>query len=293
MFIEKYNKYKTKVNTKVNIKVNTQIGGDGQFYIYTTGITNWNNENLITYWIEHIRQLVISKIPPGYSNITIIHYDPVLDHNDKKSMLDYTQKYNNILSKYTHSRIEYEIFVQDYFPIDMITSDMYNSHIIIDFAHIFQYVTRGEVKLHDRNIELSRQRTLKLHSVYLGYLGEEQRTENGFINRSIAKIQSNKFPFYIDNGVVTTYIDHLIIHKYKYNSLYPNNFIFEYVSSIANAYIYPILRNNKVNMDVIFSDAYQAELFIGISAYLFDANGLDNVIASFIQKYIKITAPKK
>jgi hypothetical protein len=257
--------YKNKIKKYISkIKSISQNGGNGEenvFTVYTTGIADWGNLNLIKLWHSEIKPLILSKILPAY-NIKIIHYDPLkgistelLDGATQNNFYNYVFD-DNIMRLHKN-----EEFHEEYFPIRDIPGD---THIIVDFAHIFEYTNRpGEVFVSDPKLsqqEKMRRQRIKLHSIYLGYLGRSDN-KNGIPVKNILNIKSLVFPFYITpTRRLFTYIDHMIIHQQSFDTLYPNDLLFEYCANIINYHVRQIFPQDpwsRINLNNVFLHSAQ------------------------------------
>lgn len=180
---------------------------DGQveeiFTIYTTGITNWAEDNrsyhdIIYQWISgNILNNIVRYIPDRF-RIYVKHYDPMDDLGGAEHMWDGKSIDKYIDSKITNGLIPIDItirqvisseFIKDVLPIGDI---LYQSgqHVIIDFAHIFNigYMV-GVVNISGEELPLN---VIRIYP------------ENEF---DINTLQSSQLLEVSDDNKVTTFID--------------------------------------------------------------------------------------
>ena len=128
------------------------VSDDNTFYIYTTGIANWGHSDnvLINAWKNYRYKNIIGQIPKEFKNIVIQHYDPILLISNGDDDFDTHQEnikniipvINQILSEQdnkslTTDKKTKQTFIQESF--DHNTIDKNKNHIILDFAHIYDF----------------------------------------------------------------------------------------------------------------------------------------------------------
>jgi hypothetical protein len=180
------------------------------FNIYTTGIAEWYNLNLLAKkWNETIRDIIIDKIPFKYK-IKIIHSDILLE-----------LKPNNITKEKILDDIYTKVCLEDINSSERIIESNFIStehnyreielskdYIILDFAHIFSYNNKNKIK--DNNI-------YNLNVLYLGYLSIFQIDEKFSFQYML---KSNFLNIEEDN--IITYIDKMIELNYIFEPSNPN-----------------------------------------------------------------------
>ena len=215
---EKYFKYKKKYfllknQIKNNFKF-TQIGGEKTFKIYTSGM----NE-LYETWNSFLRERIIFMIPEEFDRIEIKHYDCFDETgyqtrpSQEKIMLLNGSLYEGDLS---NPRVKSSEFLPTELPFEelkILEATETNHYIYLDFAHLLDYPRRKhlvEIKGSYENTPLS--------AIYFGWCGEYRESPDGSTNFDNAL---NLPFFYFEDGVLVTYIDHMIKLKYEYNLEYP------------------------------------------------------------------------
>jgi hypothetical protein len=203
---DKYLKYKKKY---LELK---QKGGAKVFYLFVTGIAEYLQYD--NFWCTTLKKTIIKKIPSYiFNSVKIIYYDPIR-YGESVSENE-VNKVNQILT--VNETIDDKnvegIFIKDFFPVDDFIPPSKN-YLIIDCAHIFNYIDpkRPNIFIHNNNIN-------KIHTLnvlYLGYLAEPQ-ISNGFYNRGIINIDFLN----IDRETVITWTDKLLNLGYNINSNYP------------------------------------------------------------------------
>jgi hypothetical protein len=238
-YLKKYHKYKRKYVHLKNQTGGTSLVNNNEnsiFTIYTTGLYDSSNKNLINLWNSDVRDNIISLIPENF-RIKFIHYDPLVVWNNDKAKFEKIEnqgtittiksELEDILQKkdMENNRVTESIFTNEYFDINKINLE--KPYIILDIAHLFLYENKVKtVKKLDRsdNIEYN------INSVRFGYIGE------GGIPLILAK---SKLFEVNNNGQVITYIDKMINSGIKFNGIYPSDAI----QNIYNEIIKQIKKN--------------------------------------------------
>lgn len=224
-FKQKYLKYKNKY-----IKLKNHTGGSSLvtntenniFTIYTTGLYDSGNKNLINLWNTDVRDNIISLIPKNF-RIKFIHYDPLIVWNLDKAKFEKIEnqgtittiknEIEDILQKkdMENNRVIESIFINEYFDINNINLE--KPYIILDIAHLFLY--KNKVKT-VKKLDRSDNREYNINSVRFGYIGE----------RGIPLILAKSKLFEVNNnGEVITYIDKMISSGINFEGRYPSGVI--------------------------------------------------------------------
>ena len=198
------------------------------FYIYTTGIADWNKpEKIIDKWIRYVCDNVLKQIPVRFNEIHIIHSD-ILDtpvgqkHSDavRRNIID---TLNRILCQQDMQkpRVRSSIFTDN--ALDF--SSLRAPHIVIDMAHLFEYTEIGKATLAGIPYEI--------HAIFVGYYGEDVMQQIKRDNPMYSlKIASTMQLFRVlDDDTIETYIDRLIKLKYKFDKHTPSDFFYELLKS--------------------------------------------------------------
>jgi hypothetical protein len=207
------------------------------FYIYTTGIADWNKpEKIIDKWILYVCDNVLKQIPVRFNEIHIIHSDTLETLPDERSYSveerrNITQSINRNLcpQDMLKPRVRSSVFTDK--ALDF--SSLRTPHIVIDMAHLFNYTEIGKATLAGRSY--------KIHAIYVGYFGEDaiQRIKHANPMYSLKIASTMQLFRVLDDDTVETYIDRLIKLKYKFNPYVPSDFFYEFLTSC---------RKNIINM---------------------------------------------
>jgi hypothetical protein len=164
-------------NLKGNKKL--QIGGGKHFNIITTGLCDYIYENQDIYyhiWVEKIFpriRTLLSKY--GIDSYNIYHFDKT--NQDKDIVLinkykELEEKLPNVISTFNIEYLTFEQYIKIAFSDNR---DHEFPPLIFDFAHIYKYTFEvNNVKIAGHYQEINKDEEFHLHSLYLGYLGEEQ-----------------------------------------------------------------------------------------------------------------------
>jgi len=123
------------------------------FYIYTTGIADWNGSfdgsMILEIWKNCRYKNIINQIPEQFNNIIIEHYDPLIDPTTKKKYTDTQQieeQINEVINKQDSeaqkilNKQTKQTFIKNFLNFANIEKITKNKHyIILDFAHILNY----------------------------------------------------------------------------------------------------------------------------------------------------------
>jgi hypothetical protein len=192
-----------------------------KFYIYTMAIgdwyTNWNTNNSAKNWIKYdILDKILKLIPENYTNIEIVHSDPLFksDQSEQKSIIskkDLDELNDNLAaSDLKHNRVTRSKFTRELLNFEKIKNQ---NHLIIDLGHIHSY----NVNPHN------------VHVVTGGYIGSN--------NEFIPIFDSQLFKFEGNN--IITYIDKLIEYNMITNYQCIEYFIFEKCQQIISNNLNP------------------------------------------------------
>ncbi len=227
----KYLKYKNKYLNLKNLQIK-QTGGIGEtFYLYVLGIVDGIR---IIDWHNELLPIIINKIPPYFSDIKIIYYDPFETNEYYNRDTDETfsgeagkKKFLELFYEATKPipRVSSVIFNTTYFTRPVINSDLFTKkkYLIIDFAHLFLFsTTRSHYLRWYRDNPVISRKTSEL--IYLEYSYNVLYFTYFF--------QPNYLGFYpltmiyidfvdISENQVITWIDKLLIKKYTINELHP------------------------------------------------------------------------
>jgi len=143
---------------------------DKTFYIYTTGIASWAENNLINIWKDCRYKNIINQIPKQFNNIFIEHYDPIIFipqeyddsitneqnvENQKNKLEEHENNTISIISKIKQILLEQDkeslitdkktkqIFIKEYFDFSSLKKTK-KHYIIFDFAHLFYFYLSDE-----------------------------------------------------------------------------------------------------------------------------------------------------
>ena len=189
--------------------INNELIDSKDFYIYTTGIADWDNiDQTPTQWINYILHTVIRCIPPSFNKIIINHYDPLYNIGTNISII--TTKKNVIIQKINNTVIANDIkastsqitITSIFHNAILNDTSIHDPHILLDFSRaILKYDIRSKkLKMIDSKKEIN--------GLYIGYVGAIDSDESTRFSK-LYQIQNNFFTV-SDAGIVTTYIDKLI-----------------------------------------------------------------------------------
>ena len=196
-----------------------------KFYIYTTGIADWDNkETIAAKWNNNVCANILSQIPSRFNDIYILHSDILKPMDEYDNMINEEQRgiilktFNQLLSTndLTKPRVKKSSFTL--MPIDFNTLE--TPHIIIDMAHLFIYNKTGLVTIGHTMPPYN------IKSIYLGYFGDQVFTikANQKYDYNIYIASHTQYFKVNDDNSIITYIDRLIHLKYDYNPDDPSNF---------------------------------------------------------------------
>ncbi|MFK7825053.1 MAG: hypothetical protein AB8G05_12935 [Oligoflexales bacterium] len=182
------------------------------FYLYTTGIGSWGNTEIAEFWQKSLRESILSHIPDSFQ-VVIAHYDPLMDMIDNNSTIENYDSAKQVIEDLTkddmqQERVSNSFFLPEFFDHNQVE----RPHLVIDFAHIYEYTNIKKVKkINDGEDEIP------LNAIYFGYLGNDENLKYRIL--SLTKLIE------IDaTGSATTYIDKLIENGYSFPSVYPSDF---------------------------------------------------------------------
>ena len=187
-------------------------GGSEKFRLITTG---FGMDSIKREWPKY-REQFLSLIPDKYNEINIIHSDPGID--DESSMtLDLISRDKSI------RRVKSSIVTKEYLT-RFVDEQKGIDYLILDCAHIFDYVGIGQVKCNgnihgEQYSETNKGNVFNYRSIYVGYFGREERqTPSKNVTDGVDYssflfnyLLSRKSLFTVkEDGSVHTYIDRLL-----------------------------------------------------------------------------------
>lgn len=177
------------------------------FVIYTTGLYNWGNTELIEFWNSSFCNHVLLQLDVNPESVTIVHYDPMFECPPEKRER-FVARTKKMLSEGIVSggdgsegvkrlRVN-QVFLDEPLPVEALAMDD-RPHLIIDCAHIFVYSEDGIPIILDQ--DQSGTMYPELRVVYPGYLGIEDGNKK---NRDLVMSQHFITPEY-------SYIDLILL----------------------------------------------------------------------------------
>lgn len=236
------NRYKIFYDQNAGSSSSSSSSTNNTYNIFTTGIVNWfgfddDEQNLINFWNNELKNIIISKIPSNFTEIKIYHYDPILtifegnliqlpEGSQRNEIKDYVDK-NLILNDKATDRVNHSEFIDTRLDIDTV-QEIGQPYIVLDFAHIFRYIQiPNYVTYANYYREGLNQEPLSLNVLRTGFIG------NGF-GRDFSK--ANTFRINPD-GSLYTYIDKMIDLEIDYNIDEPQKYFEEIVKDVNNLII--------------------------------------------------------
>tara|TARA_B100001248_G_C27304460_1_gene418733 strand:- start:34 stop:948 length:915 start_codon:yes stop_codon:yes gene_type:complete len=231
-----------KIFYSQNAGSSSSSSSNNTYNIFTTGIVNWSvfdddEQNLINFWNNELKNIIISKIPDNFTEIIIYHYDPILttfegnliqlpEGLQRNEIKDYVYK-NLILNDKVTDRVNDSEFINTELDIDTV-QEIGQPYIVLDFAHIFRYIQIPNYVTYSNYYgKRLKQDPLQLNVLRTGFIG------NGF-GRDFSK--ANTFRINPD-GSLYTYIDKMIDLRIDYNIDEPQKYFEEIVVEINNLII--------------------------------------------------------
>ncbi len=211
-------------------KISKKRGGNKTFYLYTTGIGDWGNRHysLANIWNEFLLPQSINILAfSGYTNIIINHHDTEgvggnegnyngwarINKEEYRQNIEKILNYDRMINGIVNVQSRYYNTPIDFDHIDI------NSHLIFDFAHIFNYMyLPGSPK----SLPITREKDKiypNINSIYFDYLGQNEGETNRAINRrrnitsngnkavSLMNLITSVFFKVNEDNTVQTYID--------------------------------------------------------------------------------------
>ena len=131
LYKQKYLKYKKKYFL---LK-----GGDKTFYLYISGIAEYVKYLDKDVWNTHIKQMILNKIPPIFTNIEIRYYDP-LYYGRPNIPVEEIESYRVLIEQPTDRARHVNSFLQTAMPeLDKLPEHNKlnkNNHLILNFANL-------------------------------------------------------------------------------------------------------------------------------------------------------------
>ena len=242
-------RYKIFYNQNAGSSSSSSSSSNNTYNIFTTGIVNWfvfhdDEQNLINFWNNELKNIIISKIPSNFTEVKIYHYDPIFEIGNKKipegrkrDEIKYYVYENLIPEDFAIDRVSHSEFNDKELDIDRIQKKN-QPYIVLDFAHIFSYIReRNHVTYANYYGEGLNQDRLQLNVLRTGFIG------NGF-GRDFSK--ANTFIINPD-GSSYTYIDKMIDLGIDYNINEPQKYFEEIVKEVDNLIIDKIKELKEVD----------------------------------------------
>ena len=202
-------------------------GGNKEFYLFTTGITDWGNINpedsILKIWNDILLPKIIDiLLKVGFNKIQVHHHDimedqdglafPVNKNNLRRTIIERLNVKDRELNE-----LYRDGFITSVFSIEPINFEHINTslpHLIFDFAHLFSYMY---VPGHNKSIPIIGEMMYpQINVLYLGYLGERAQLNNRGNNRRrtpLIELIRSDFIRIEESGVVFTYIDKISEHE--------------------------------------------------------------------------------
>lgn len=221
------------------------------FYIYTTGIGDWTNTNVINIWKKCRFRHIMSLIPYKFKMIIIEHYDPFIDPDNEKYSNDKTkailEKIDEVLKEQDLETSNKEIkteqsFIRNFFNYENI--DKSRPYIILDFANIFNYNYNYITKEYYIRFLENPEKIENLNCVYIPYPDLDLDSDSNNCNNIKENIKY--FEYNSKNNTIKTYIElflkNLTFDIYKNNDLNSNNKVqftqYGFIEDILDKYLY-------------------------------------------------------
>ncbi len=245
-FYIKYLKYKQKyINNKQN-------GGTKKiFYLYTTGIADGDNlQYSANTWITIYRSSILRNIHSSFNNIIIRHYDPLMWEDSEDIKCKLISKINKKIIKDDIRFSNIDRTINSEFICGTINFSTINfPHLILDMAHIFNYLPNKQIQLNNHYGKSSNKKFNNIKSVYTGWCGEKQLVDD-FSKQFIA---ASDFVIIEEDGSVKTYIDRIIYLNYNktyfFNSFNPENTIMSLFFNIKDRS--SVMFNEEISLKVV------------------------------------------
>ena len=152
------------------------------FNIYTTGIAEWHKlEYTFQYWQDILINRICRQIPKTFNLINITHSDILLSITNDKNDDDEISKKNSTQAEINRllvadlnadPRIKSCVFQKE--PLDFLQIGLSTeSYIVLDFAHIFSYLSPTQVYISGHYGEPIGP-PMTLNVIYFGYIGQYQ-----------------------------------------------------------------------------------------------------------------------
>jgi hypothetical protein len=250
------------------------------FNIYTTGIAEWGTLGFtFKYWQDILINRICGQIPNTFNVINIIHSDILLSISNENENEDDAIFFKNciqteinrlLISDFSaDSRIKSCIFQKEQLDFSQIGLST-ESYIVIDFAHIFAYISPTLVYISGHYSEPV-SHPISLNVIYFGYIGQDHIDLNSkMCKRYIAN--TNCIQINPETGEIVTFItklfDPMRFKLDKHELLDPSEKITRIMKNIRIE-IGKIFKNKNGNydkFDEIFNDKNRSihEYLVGI-----------------------------
>ena len=215
MYLHKYNKYSNKYLDFIG-----GAGGGGKtFRLITTGFAD---DGIRKEWPKY-REQFLSLIPPQYTQIEIIHTDPHYGTEEERAAKLAEMKAELEASDKSVPRVLSSMVTREYLT-RFVDEQKGIDYLILDCAHIFDYVGIGQVKCNgnyhgEPYSEANKGKVFNYRSMYIGYFGRyewqtasDNVTDGNTYNYFLFNyLLSTKSLFTVkEDGSVHTYIDRLL-----------------------------------------------------------------------------------
>ena len=232
-------KYLNIINTTP--KIVPPVGLDNTFYIYTTGLANWNdyNDDIINIWKQCRYDNIIKQIPNNFNNIKIDHYDPieVIDES-KRNIEEQIDSINQILIEQdrqseTNKKTKQTFYKQEF---DHTKIDKTKPYIVLDFASIYCYNYNNITKKMYITLENDQQNEFDINCIHIPYPTTDEDIEfpkNNWCDNYYENIKY--FTYDPINNKITTFIELFFkILDENYIRMYQNIYITDFINKLYN-----------------------------------------------------------
>jgi len=275
---------KTLINQYLNIinttpKIVPLVELDNTFYIYTTGLANWNdfNDDIINIWKECRYNNIIKQIPNYFNNIIIHHYDPIQtikenNRNIKENNRNITEQINSINkilieqdSKSDTNKKTKQTFYKQEFNHTKI--DKTKPYIVLDFASIYYYNYNTQTKNFYITLKNDQKNKIDINCIYIPYPSE---SSNIWCKNYYENIKY--FTYNPVNNKITTFIELFFrIVDENYIEMYQNIYITHFIEKLYNINVINYVRSkNGIIDDEWLQDNIKKNLFIEFFEKLFE-----------------------
>lgn len=291
-------KYFSIVNT--TSKTDPQVGSDKTFYIYTTGLANWNDNNdvIIDIWKDCRYDNIIKQIPDYFNNIIIDHYDPIeVIGESKREIKEQIDSINTILKKQDDdTKKTKQTFYKQYF--DHKNIDTSKPYIVLDFASIYYYNYNKSNNDFYLTVKYNQEEKIYINCIHIPLPTEFEDIEFPKNNWCDNYYENIKYFIYDPiNNKITTFIQLFFeILDNNYQEMYQNIYITNFINrELYNTQVIGYVRSKTegVNEDVnewlknnIKKDLFM-EFFEKLFNPLIDINSIKSIVNYRIYKLLE------